>query len=109
VLAHTSSLCLRTTACPHVPMRTRGHSSPASASGVSWPTVMKRVVSNMAGVVLEFLVKPGEEIAIDQDVVMLESMKMQIPVQSTVSGTVKTLKVNEGDFVDDGDVLLEVE
>jgi len=70
---------------------------------------MKRVVSNMAGVVLEFLVKPGEEITVDQDVVMLESMKMQIPVQSTVSGIVKTLKVNEGDFVDDGDVLLEIE
>jgi len=40
---------------------------------------------------------------------MLESMKMQIPVQSTVNGTVKAIKVNEGDFVDDGDVLLEVE
>jgi acetyl-CoA carboxylase biotin carboxyl carrier protein len=70
---------------------------------------MKRVVSNMAGVVLEFLVKPGEKISIDQDVVMLESMKMQIPVQSTVNGIVKAIKVNEGDFVDDGDVLLEVE
>ncbi len=70
---------------------------------------MKRIVSNMAGVVLEFLVQPGDAIEIDQDVVMLESMKMQIPVQSTVSGTVTTFKVNEGDFVDDGDVLLEVE
>ena len=70
---------------------------------------MKRVVSNMAGVVLEFLVKPGEKISVDQDVVMLESMKMQIPVQSMVNGTVKVIKVNEGDFVDDGDVLLEVE
>lgn len=70
---------------------------------------MKCVVSNMAGVVLEFLVKPGEEISVDQDVVMLESMKMQIPVQSAVSGRVKTFKVNEGDFVDDGDVLIEVE
>ncbi|HEX9134314.1 MAG TPA: biotin/lipoyl-containing protein, partial [Ktedonobacteraceae bacterium] len=69
--------------------------------------MMKRVVSNMAGVILEFLVKPGEEISIDQDVVILESMKMQIPVQSTVSGIVKTFKVNEGDFVDDGDILLE--
>lgn len=63
----------------------------------------------MAGVVLEFLVKPGEEISIDQDVVMLESMKMQIPVQSTVNGIVKAIKVNEGDFVNEGDVLLEVE
>ena len=70
---------------------------------------MKRVVSNMAGVILEFLVKPGEKISVDQDVVMLESMKMQIPVQSTVNGIVKAIKVNEGDFVDDGDVLLEVE
>lgn len=63
----------------------------------------------MAGVVLEFLVKPGEQISIDQDVVMLESMKMQIPIQSTVNGTVKALKASEGDFVDDGDVLIEVE
>ena len=70
---------------------------------------MKRVVSNMAGVVLEFLVKPGEIISVDQDVVMLESMKMQIPVQSSVEGTVKDIKVHEGDFVDDGDVLIEVE
>ncbi len=70
---------------------------------------MKRVVSNMAGVVLEFLEKLGDVVEVDQDVVMLESMKMQIPVQSPVKGTVKALKVSEGDFVDDGDVLLEVE
>jgi acetyl-CoA carboxylase biotin carboxyl carrier protein len=70
---------------------------------------MKRVVSNMAGVVLEFLVKPGDPVAVDQDVVVLESMKMQIPVQSTVAGTVKAISVREGDFVDDGDVLIEVE
>jgi len=63
----------------------------------------------MAGVVLEFLVKQGDKVEVDQDVVMLESMKMQIPVQSTVNGTVKTVKVSEGDFVDDGDVLLEIE
>ena len=70
---------------------------------------MKHVVSNMAGVVLEYLVKPDDTIAVDQDVVTLESMKMQIPVQSTVSGTVKTLKVPEGEFVDDGDILIDVE
>ena len=70
---------------------------------------MKRVVSNMAGVILEFLVKPGDAVAVDQDVVMLESMKMQIPVQSSVAGTVKTLKVSEGAFVDDGDIIMEIE
>jgi acetyl-CoA carboxylase biotin carboxyl carrier protein len=70
---------------------------------------MKRILSNMAGLVLELLVRPGEQVSVDQDVVMLESMKMQIPIQATASGTVKAIKVNEGDFVDDGDVLLEVE
>ena len=70
---------------------------------------MKRVVSNMAGVILEFLVRPGEAVVVDQDVVMLESMKMQIPVQSTVAGTVKAFKVSEGDFVDDGDTIMEIE
>lgn len=70
---------------------------------------MKQILSNMAGVVLELLVKPGDLVAVDQDVVMLESMKMQIPVQATAAGTVKTIKANEGDFVDEGDVLLEVE
>ena len=63
----------------------------------------------MAGVILEFLVNPGDMVAVDQDVVMLESMKMQIPVQSTVAGIVKTFKVNECDFVDDGDTIMEIE
>jgi acetyl-CoA carboxylase biotin carboxyl carrier protein len=70
---------------------------------------MKRVTANIAGVVQELLVKPGEKVDVDQDVVVLESMKMQIPVQSTVAGVVKTINVSEGDFVNDGDVLLEVE
>src|SRR5258708_33522743 len=65
----------------------RKHGRPTQKGGNR--ASMKRVLSNMAGVVLEYLVKPGEQIAVDQDVVMLESMKMQIPVQSTVNGTVK--------------------
>lgn len=70
---------------------------------------MKHVVSSMAGVVLELLVKPGEQVSVDQDVVVLESMKMQIPVQSTANGTVNAIKVSQGDFVDEGDVLIEIE
>jgi Biotin-requiring enzyme len=45
----------------------------------------------------------------DQDVDMVELMKMQIPVQSMVEGRIKTIKVNEDDFVDEGAVLMEVE
>ena len=70
---------------------------------------MKQIRANMAGLVLEFLVQPGETVVVDQDVVMLESMKMQIPIQATAGGIVRTIRVNAGDFVDDGDVLLELE
>lgn len=43
-----------------------------------------------------------------QDVVILESMKMEVPVQSEYSGVVKEIKVESGSFVSDGDVLIEL-
>jgi acetyl-CoA carboxylase biotin carboxyl carrier protein len=70
---------------------------------------MKEIKANKAGLVVEFLVQPGETVAVNQDVVMLESMKMYISVQATAGGIVKTVKVKEGDVVNDGDVLLELE
>ncbi|TKI88416.1 biotin/lipoyl-binding protein, partial [Bacillus wiedmannii] len=44
-----------------------------------------------------------------QDVVILESMKMEIPIISEEAGTVMKINVQEGDFVNEGDVLLEIE
>ncbi len=60
----------------------------------------------MAGIVLEILVKPGDAISDGQDVVILESMKMQLPVPSNEVGTVSEVKVNAGDFVNEGDILM---
>jgi acetyl-CoA carboxylase biotin carboxyl carrier protein len=40
------------------------------------------------------------------EVAILESMKMQLPVQSDKAGKVKEVKVNSGDFVNEGDLLL---
>lgn len=70
---------------------------------------MKEIKVPKAGLVVEFLVQPGETIAVNQDVAILESMKMYIPVQASVGGVVKAVKVKEGDVVKDGDVLLELE
>lgn len=70
---------------------------------------MKEIKTNRTGLVVEFLVQPGETVAINQDVVMLESMKMYIPLQATASGIVKTMRVKEGDIIQDGDVVLELE
>lgn len=69
----------------------------------------KEIKSNMAGVVLRLLVSAGDSVNAGQDVVMLESMKMEIPVAAEDSGVVKEVKVNAGDFVNEGDALLELE
>lgn len=70
---------------------------------------MKEVRANMAGVVLKVTVNIGDQINPGQDLVVLESMKMEVPIQSLDSGTVKEIKVNTGDFVNEGDVLLVLE
>ena len=66
---------------------------------------MKQITAMMAGTVVEVLVKSGDAIAEGQDVIIIESMKMQLPVQSEIEGKVKEVKVNSGDFVNEGDTI----
>ena len=63
----------------------------------------------MAGNVWKILVKPGDQIEAGQDVVILESMKMEIPIAADFGGIVKEVKTSEGDFVNEEDVLIEFE
>jgi len=70
---------------------------------------MSQVNATMAGNVWKVLVKSGDAVEAGQDVVILESMKMEIPISAEFDGTVKEVKVNEGDFVNDGDVIVEFE
>lgn len=70
---------------------------------------MAHVLATMAGVVLAIHVQPGDRIEAGHDVILLESMKMEIPIQSEYPGTVKEIKVEEGSFVEEGAVLIELE
>ncbi|ADC50312.1 MULTISPECIES: acetyl-CoA carboxylase biotin carboxyl carrier protein subunit [Alkalihalophilus] len=70
---------------------------------------MTKVTTNMAGNVWKMLVKEGDKVEEGQDVAILESMKMEIPVASEASGTVTVIHKPEGEFVDEGEVLLELE
>ena len=67
---------------------------------------MSEVRAIMAGSVWKILVKEGDVVCKGQEVIVLESMKMEIPLMSEGNGTVSSIRVSEGDFVDDGDVLL---
>lgn len=64
--------------------------------------------ASMAGTVWKVLVKPGDAVAEGQDVVILESMKMEIPITAEAGGTVKAVRVAEGDFVNEGDLVVEL-
>jgi len=70
---------------------------------------MKEITANMAGTVLNVMASAGDTITEGQEVLMLESMKMEIPVESQIAGTVAEVKVSIGDFVNEGDVLLVLE
>lgn len=71
--------------------------------------MMTKVYASMAGNVWKIVVGVGDTVQEEQDVVILESMKMEIPIVSEEAGTVMKINVQEGDFVNEGDVLLEIE
>lgn len=70
---------------------------------------MRVITSPMAGTVLRVLVQAGDTVVPGQDVLMLESMKMEIAVQAEEGGTVRATRVNEGEFVDEGTVLFDLD
>ncbi len=70
---------------------------------------MSEIIASMAGSVWKVLVQVGDQVEEGQDVVILESMKMEIPISAEFDGTVREVKVAEGEFVNEGDVIVVVE
>ena len=70
---------------------------------------MATIDSPMAGKVLEINVAVGDTIAEDDEVMVLEAMKMENPVFADAGGVVKEIKVKEGQQVEEGGVLIELE
>ncbi len=66
------------------------------------------IVAELVGTVLRVLVTEGEEVAAGDTIVLLESMKMEIPVLTETAGVVQDVAVREGDNVQEGDVLAVV-
>ena len=70
---------------------------------------MEKVVASMAGNVWKIVKSEGEAVSSGEDVVILESMKMEIPIPAEADGVIKELKVAEGDFVNEGDEIAIIE
>ena len=67
-----------------------------------------KVKSEMAGTLLELKVKVGDKVTAGQEIAVMESMKMEVPVTCPKAGTVATISKNKGDFVNEGEVILEL-
>ena len=63
------------------------------------------IESTVSGTVIRVFVQPGDEVRIDQEVAIIESMKMEIPVVAEIEGRVNEILVVEGDTIEEGDAL----
>ncbi len=64
------------------------------------------VSAHITGTVWKIEVKVGDKVAEGDTCVILESMKMEMPVEAPAAGTVEKIACSEGQAVNEGDVLL---
>jgi acetyl-CoA carboxylase biotin carboxyl carrier protein len=67
------------------------------------------VLSEMVANVWKVVVAAGDAVEAGDPLVILESMKMEIPVEAPEGGTVRELRVQEGGVVQEGDVIAVIE
>ena len=67
------------------------------------------VEAHITGTVWKIEVAVGDQVDEGDTVVILESMKMEIPVEATAAGTVSEVNVSEGGVVQEGDVIAVIE
>ena len=70
---------------------------------------MADIEAHITGNVWKIEVAVGDEVADGDTVVILESMKMEIPVEAEDDGVVKEIRCEEGQAVSEGDVLVVLE
>ncbi|MCM3764777.1 acetyl-CoA carboxylase biotin carboxyl carrier protein subunit [Neobacillus niacini] len=69
---------------------------------------MTEILSIMSGNVWKIEVNENDIVKEGDVLVILESMKMEIPIESTHAGVVAEIKTAEGEFVQEGDVLVKL-
>ncbi|MDQ5987315.1 MAG: biotin carboxyl carrier protein [Syntrophus sp. SKADARSKE-3] len=67
------------------------------------------VVAHMPGTIAEILVEVGDTVNADDELIILEAMKMENPIVAPSGGKVAEIKVNEADKVDTNQVLVVLE
>ena len=66
------------------------------------------IVSPMPGVVFKIRVAVGQQVAKEEELIVLEAMKMESPIYAPCAGTVSSIFVKEADSVNEGQVLIQL-
>ena len=69
----------------------------------------EEVKAHITGVVFQIPTKPGDRVAAGDAVIVIESMKMEIPVEAPRAGSVKEIRVKEGQTVQEGETVAVLE
>jgi biotin carboxyl carrier protein len=77
-----------------------------SSSGAAIQSGEYQLKAPMPGLIVSVPVKEGQEIKLGEDLIILESMKMQNELKAPRDGTISRIRVNAGDNVDQNQVLL---
>ena len=67
------------------------------------------ILSEMTGSVWKILVEPDQQVNEGDTVIIIEAMKMEIPIVAMDSGKVAEILVKENDMVEDGDVVIRLQ
>lgn len=70
---------------------------------------MEELLAPMAGKILKVLVKVGDKINEDDEVIKLDAMKMENPIYAPVTGVVKDIRVKENDEVEADDIMMIID
>ena len=70
---------------------------------------MSEVTAPMAGKIIDVKVEVGDTVNEDDELLILEAMKMEMPIVALASGKVKEIKCKKGDAVAADDVLVVIE
>ena len=63
----------------------------------------------MPATVVKIVAKPGDQVKAGDVLIILEAMKMELPMRAAVGGTVKSVRCREGELVQPGEELVEIE
>jgi len=67
---------------------------------------MAELTSPINGKIWKVLVAVGDKVEIDDEVIIIEALKMETPIYSEFSGTISEIRVKEADAVNEGDILV---